>query len=131
MLVIQLWWILEKLCKSHSCLSNLPLVFLFIIVSCMWVHFKMPCVCKTINSHLKGVFQILNVHLRVSLTCATHAADHFHQNRLWLWFTFLHYNQRQPFGCNPRAVSDSKVFRGDGCSYTFVQGDENNRSSDT
>lgn len=57
--MIQLWWILEKLCKRHCCLISLPLVFLFIILSSMRVHLKVSCVCETINSHLKGVCQIL------------------------------------------------------------------------
>lgn len=67
MWVIQLWWILEKLCKSHCCLCSLPLVFLFIVLPCLWVYFKMSSVGKTINSHLKGVCQILK-HLFKSLT---------------------------------------------------------------
>lgn len=67
MLAIHLWWIFEKLSESHCCLYSLPLIFLFIILPCTWVHFKMPRVCKTINSHLRGVCKILK-HPFKSLT---------------------------------------------------------------
>lgn len=128
-MVIQLWWILGKLCKSHYCLYSLPLVFLFIILPCMWVHFKMPCVCKTINSHLKRVCPILKHPFR-SLTCATHIADDFHWNCLWLEFTFLHYCQDRPFGFSLMALPDSKVFWDGSCSCNFVESVKKNGASD-
>ena len=125
MLVIRLWWILEKTCMSHCCLYSLPLVFLFIIFPCMWVHFQKLCVCKTVNSHLKGICLILKHPLKsLEGTCATHTDDDFHWNCLLLKYTFHHYSLSWLLGFNLRAVLDSKVFWGDGYSYNIVKGDK-------
>ena len=125
MLVIRLWWILEKTCKSHCCHYSLPLVFLFIISPCMWVHFQKLCVCKTINSHLKGTCLILKHPLKsLECTCPTHLADDFHWSCLLLKYTFHHQSLSWPLGFNLRAVLYSRVFWGDGYSYNIVKGDK-------
>ena len=82
----------------------------------MWVHFQKLCVCKTVNSHLKGICLILKHPLKsLEFTCATHIADDFHWSCLLLKDTFHHYSLSWPLGFNLRAVLDFKVFWGDGC----------------